>query len=430
MENNEDVAIEAINKVSKKVESFQTKLGDKLDKEEFETVKAQISTLEKGFKTMDDAKIGETVKSINEAIAKFQTQMEEMQEDVSKAKDHARAFGVRKSLGQIVVDALQEKKLLDTPLRKGEHRTLELDVNKIVGTMTTGNVTASVTDAIPFTLSDNESGLTRIVNRQPWLLQIANVSGTTGKFVQWAEQANREGAADETAEGSLKNQIDFDWVEKSARVEKITAYIKVSKEALSDVPTLKNEIDTELTEMVLLQADTDILSGDGTTPTLNGLLNQDTAYAAGSFAGTVSDPNKSDVLRTAVAQVVAAHFRPNYILMHPDDVASMDLEKGTDGHYTLPPFKSADGLSISGVRILENTGQTVDKFTVGDFSKLNIKMREGFTIDIGLENDDFTRNLVTILGEIRLAVYVKTNHAGAFVSGDFSDAIAALDSGS
>src|SRR6478609_1819100 len=226
----EDETLEAITKVSKKVDGFQNKLGDKLDKTEFDAVKAQIETLEKGFKTMDDAKIGETVKSINEAIAKFQTQMEEMQEDVSKAKDHQRAFGVQKSLGQIVVEALQEKKLLDTPLRKGEHRTLELDVNKIVGTMTTGNVTPSVVNAIPFTLSDNESGLTRIVNRQPWLLQIANVSGTTGKFVQWAEQANREGAADETAEGSSKNQIDFDWVEKSARVEKITAYIKVSKE--------------------------------------------------------------------------------------------------------------------------------------------------------------------------------------------------------
>jgi len=261
-------------------------------------------------------------------------------------------------------------------------------------------------------------------------LQIANVSPTTKMYVQWAEQANPDGAANETAQGVAKNQIDFDWVEKSAKVEKITAYIKVSKEALDDLDGLANEIDTELRETILIKVDTDLLSGDGTTPSLNGLLNQDTAYSAGSFAGTISDPNEFDVIRTAIAQVVTNLFIPNYIIMHPTDVAKLDLTKGTDGHYALPPFKSADGMTISGVKIIENTGQTVDKFTVGDFTKFNVRIREGLTIDMGLDADDFTKNLITILGEIRLVAYVKTNHVGAFVSGDFGDAIAALDSGS
>jgi HK97 family phage major capsid protein len=156
----------------------------------------------------------------------------------------------------------------------------------------------------------------------------------------------------------------------------------------------------------------------------------DTAYAAGSFAGTIINANKLDVLRTAIAQVVSNEFIPNYILMHPNDVASLDLEKNTEGDYGVPPFRSANGMVVSGVQVIENTGQTVDKFTVGDFTKFNVRLREGITIDVGLDGNDFTNNLVTILGEIRLASYIKSNHAGAFVSGDFSDAIAALDSGS
>jgi HK97 family phage major capsid protein len=255
---------------------------------------------------------------------------------------------------------------------------------------------------------------------------LANTSNTSKKYVQWAEQTGVEGAPDATDEGADKAQIDFDWTEKSAEVVKYTAFIKISKEMLDDVDGIQAEVDAELLERVMLDIDADLLAGNGTAPILNGILNQDTAYSAGSFAGTIFEPNKSDVLRTAIAQVVAAEFMPNYVLMHPNDIASMDLEKGNDGHYVMAPFKSADGTVISGVKILGNTGQTVDKFTVGDFTKLNIKVREGFGIDVGHDGDDFKKNLLTILGEMRLVSYIKANHATAFVSGDFSDAIAAL----
>lgn len=392
--------LEILNKVSEAMNGFQKMLGDKADKAD---------------------------------LTKISTQIEEMQEDVAVVKERGghHGGGSSKSLGQMVVDAIQEKKILEKPLGKGEHRTFEINHTlKVSGTMTTGNVTPVGTNAIPFSLADVETGLTRIVRRQPYLIEISNVSSIRGMYAQWAEQANPDGAAGETAEGNTKNQIDFDWVEKSRKVEKITAFIKVSKEALDDLASLRNEIDTELRETVLLKTDVDLMSGDGTTPTLNGLLNQDTAYSAGVFAGTIIDANHADVLRTAIAQIVSANFRPNYIILHPNDVAKLDLAKGNDGHYTLPPFKTADGMSISSVRIIENTGQTEDKFTVGDFTKFNVRIREGFTIDIGLENDDFTKNLVTILGEIRLVAYIKSNHQAAFVSGDFSDAITALDSGS
>jgi HK97 family phage major capsid protein len=379
-------------------------------------------------------KIEEAVKGINTGIEKLVKQVEEMAEDVAKAKDKG-TVKLGMSFGASVIAALKEQKtdFATNPLKKGERLNFKVEatlVRKDPATFTTGNVDAVGTNSIPFELASFEYGLTRIARRQPWLLQLANVSTTNKMYVQWAEQANREGAANEVAEGTAKPQIDFDWVEKSAKVEKIAAYIKVSKEALDDLDGLQNEIETELREAVLLKADTDLLSGDGTTPTINGLLNQDTAYSAGSFAGTVENPNKSDVLRTAISQVITNFFQPNGILMHPADVASMDLEKASDGHYILPPFRSANGSTISGVRIYENTGMEIDKFVVGDFTKWNVRIREGVNIDIGHDMDDFTKNLVTILAEMRLVSYVKTNHIGAFVSGDFSDAIAALSAGS
>lgn len=420
-------ALKALETIQKQFEEFKKKqeenISAKVDKQEIAAIGKQITDLAAVVDKIEKEKF-------SDAIGSIKKQMEEMAEDVAKAKENGgKAMNLKKSLGALVVEKLKEMQVT-SKLGKSERKTFDIDynvVNKVAGTMLTTNVDAVGTNSIPFSLSEAESGLTRVVRRRPWIIEIANTSTTSKKYVQWAEQENPDGGAAATAEGADKSQADFDWVEKSAEVVKVTAFIKVSKESLDDLDGLQNEIDTELKELVLLQADADLLSGDGVAPNLNGILNQDTAYSAGSFEGTVDSPNKYDVLRTAIAQVVKNHFIPNYILMHPDDVASMDLVKGDDGHYVLPPFKSADGMVISGVRILENTGQTVDKFTVGDFTKLNVKVREGFGIDVGYDGNDFKKNLLTILGEMRLVCYIKSHHQVAFVSGDFSDAITALD---
>ena len=112
--------------------------------------------------------------------------------------------------------------------------------------------------------------------------------------------------------------------------------------------------------------------------------------------------------------------------MHPTDVTSMELSKDSTGQYIMPPFAAVDGSIVSGIRVVANTGVTIDKFLVGDFSKAGVRFKEGLTINVGYENDDFTKNLVTILAEARLVQRVKSNHYGAFVYGDFSDAITAL----
>jgi len=422
--------LDEIKKVSGQVEAFKKSIGDKADKSAFDEALKKLEELKASLKDLTAEKFESAIKNVNESLTKVSKQIEEMAEDVAKSKDKG-ARGQVKTFGQQVVESMKEAGFFDKKLTKGEHRTVEVHgvnvANKVVGVMGTANVDAVGTNSIPYELSSFEPGLTNIQKRRPLLIDIANTSPISTMYAQWAEKEGQEGAANETAEGVAKNQIDFNWVEKSAKVEKVTAYIKVSKESLADLPGLANEIDTELREEVLLKADADLLAGDGSTPSLNGILNQDTAYDAGSFAATIPSANHYDVLRTAIAQVVANKFIPNYILMHPTDVAKLDLAKGVDGHYALPPFKSADGMMVSGVRILENTGQTVDKFTVGDFTKMNVRVRDGFMVDMGHDADDFTKNLVTILGEVRLVCYIKANHAGAFVSGDFSDAITALE---
>ena len=292
---------------------------------------------------------------------------------------------------------------------------------KAAGTM---GLATNVTGQVP--QAERESGITRIVTRNPFVLQLVNVGTIMSNVWEWVEQKNRDGGSAMTAEGALKSQADFDLVVASANVKKVTAYIKVTKEMLDDVELMRSEIDQELTELINLKIDDQLLNGTGLTVNLTGINTNATAWSAGSFALAIPTPTKWDVLRTAINQVRVNLFEPNYILMHPTDVTGMELSKDSTGQYIMPPFAALDGTVVSGIRVVANTGIALDSFLVGDFSKAGVRFKEGLTINVGYENDDFTKNLVTILAEARLVQRVKSNHYGAFVKGVLSTAITAL----
>jgi HK97 family phage major capsid protein len=198
---------------------------------------------------------------------------------------------------------------------------------------------------------------------------------------------------------------------------------------LDDVDNFAQDVEAELVERIKLFVDDQILNGDGTGNNLTGVDANATAFAAGSvLANAVDLAQEADCLRAAIAQVVRNEFYPTYCVVHPDILAKMDLMKdATTGIYIIPPFRTADGNSISGVPVVSNTNIGVDDFYVGDFTKYRIKIREDIDIQFGYENDDWTKNLITPLAEMRLVGYIPANHYGAIVTGTFTAASAALE---
>jgi len=310
-------------------------------------------------------------------------------------------------------------------MKNGDSKTNIRMTMKAVGNMTVGgNTTGQLPQA------DREEGITRVARRTPFIIELVNVGSITSNLWEWVQQANPEGAPAMTAEGAKKAQMDFDLVLASAAVRKITAFIKVSKEMLDDISLMESEINQELTERINLSIDVQLLSGDGIGQNLVGLKSNATAFSPGSFAtgqaNEVVKPTNADALRVAINQVSVALFQANYILMHPSDVTAMDLDKGSDGHYVLPPFSTGSNTIIKGIPIVSNTGVDEGDYLVGDFTKAGVRFREGLVFDVGYENDDFTKNFVTILAEARLVQRVKSNHYPAFVKGNFATDKAAI----
>lgn len=122
---------------------------------------------------------------------------------------------------------------------------------------------------------------------------------------------------------------------------------------------------------------------------------------------SVFNANKRDVLRSAVALIRKNRFNANFIVINPMDGATMELEKGNDGHYILPPFTSVDGTKIGATLIIENEAIAEGEFLAGDFTKSNLRIKEEININIGHSDDDFVKNLVTILAEMRAVHYIK-----------------------
>jgi hypothetical protein len=152
------------------------------------------------------------------------------------------------------------------------------------------------------------------------------------------------------------------------------------------------------------------------------------SFVAGAFAGAVQDANISDVIRIAKAQVEADNFTPTHVVLNPIDIASLQLTKASDGAYTYPMYIPMQGeMRVADLIVVSSNYIAQDSYLVGDMSKVSVKFRNDLNLSVGLDQDDFTRNMITILAEARLVQYVKANQKNAFVKGTLSTDIASID---
>ena len=262
----------------------------------------------------------------------------------------------------------------------------------------------------------NDLPLTPINN----VLAYVSSRNASSPFIEWVDKRNRDGQADYTGEGLLKNQVDFDFVIESTKVQKITAFVKVSREMLNDVSYMRGAINDELRTVVLDKLALEVLEGAGGSTAIEGIVTKATAYSAGDFAGAVQDPNTFDVLRTALTQISLEGYSANVIMLNPADYALMLMTKGTDAVYVNGQFL------FMGVPVVENAGLTAGKFLVYDRSAVELYNWENFNIEVGYDSDDLTKNLVTMVGELRACTVMSTNKAKAIVYGDLATAKTAI----
>lgn len=406
MEENTNLTPEQV--VEKIGTMFEEKSATFSTKEELEShtndLKEQIESL-KGLE--------EKSSDLEKAVAKFEGKLEAFTEKAQVVP--VKKLGLAESLMKAYSDNIEDIK---TTIEKGGKLNLEIKDTTI------GDYTGD------YALTDFDSEVDRTVRNRQGILDLVSRGTTSSKFVTYVQQTATSATA-WTAEGVAKQEGEPTWSEISEEVKKIASYVKVSKEMLEDLSFIRAEINNDLMEQVRVGIEDALLNGTGVGAVISGLLSAPMAlpaFAPGGFATAIPDANISDLLRVVKAQIEGANFSPTHVILNPEDVAAIQLTKGSDSTYTYPMYlPMSDGdLRIAGMRVVSSNFIAAGTYLVGDMSRVNVRFRNDISMSVGLDQDDFTRNMITILAEARLVQYVKNNQKPAFVTGDIATDITAI----
>lgn len=416
--------------------------GKKIEETAFKSLEAEaMSELLNEF----NAKKQEELNSLVEAKASKED-IDSMKEELAgiHAKQYDQLNAVLKAQGvmlkKLSVKEVEEPKSFKDALKSNLEGNLEglktlknsssandnIKFNiKAVGDMSiAGNTTGQIPQALRI------AGLNEIPSRTVRLLDIVSGGAISSNLVEWVYQANQEGTAGQTVEGAVKNQIDFDLIVGSQKVEKTTAFITVTDEMIDDVDFMQTAIQNELTKELLKAVEAQVYGGSGVSPQMNGIKTVATAFAGGTFAGIVDNANEVDVLTVAMDQIMLANQdAPNYIFMNPSDVTALKMVKvsSTDKRYVERLAMVAGDLSLDGTPIIPTTLVTAGEYLIGDFTKSFVLNKQAIAIEIGYNADNFVKNYKTIRAEWRGVTFVKNNDRTAFVTGVFATDKAVLE---
>lgn len=403
-------------------------MGKVVDEAMSEYVKGTIDS-----KKMEDA-IAEAIKGIDqkEELKSVKEQIAEVKECLVKMKG---AFEVKndkvevKSLEQQIEEQLKgfittDKKGAKTVDLKGAcqssagyKKTLNL-VFDTKATVTSAGVAPTIGSVIDNTLSVDPKAQTVI-------RKVANVASIGGRSLTYAEFVPGEGDAAWVPEGGLKPSMDATLSEKTITAGKVALTVKLTEETLTDLPQLVAEIRAEIINRIGLAEEAGILNGTGADGQIKGVAADMPGFSLDTFK--IEKANTYDVIVAAYTQVVSVSnmaYRPNIVLMNPIDYAQMQLTKDVNGQY-LRPFQVGDEL-IPGLRVEASTSVKQGDIVLGDFNYLNIRDVWTLTITFGWEKDDFTKNLVTMIGEKRLMAYIKAQYKTAFVKDTIANVVTAI----
>lgn len=361
------------------------------------------------------AKSGETLtqsvkEKADEALLKMnglQEQLAEVEQKLARAGDGTKE--AEKTVGQRFVDDEKVKEFLGQAQPRGR---VDLQVKATLTSATTDTAGAVGAGVQPTRLP----GILPLPQRRMTvrdLLSPGQMDGSTLEYVQETGFTNNAGMV---AEGAAKPGSDIKLAMKSTTAKVIAHWMKASRQVLEDIAQLRSIIDERLLYGLAFKEETQLLNGDGTGQNLLGIIPQATAYAAPI---TLPGETSIDRIRLAMLQAVLAEYPATGHVMNPIDWTYIETLKDAGGNYIIGVPQGNIPASLWGLPVVQTQSISVDKFLTGAF-RLGAQLFDRWQarVEIATENeDDFIKNLLTVLAEERVALAVYRPEA--FIYGDF-----------
>lgn len=317
------------------------------------------------------------------------------------------------TVGQIVAGS-PELKAFD--VHASTPQRCRIEVKNITSSPATG--TGSVAGMIA---PDVRTTVVGLPQRRMTIRDLLMPGTTSGNTIYFPQMTSRTSNAATVAENpsAQKPQSEFNATQTSVPVRTIAHWMLMSKQAFDDAEGLSSLVDAELRYGLALAEEQQILYGDGTGQNLLGILPQATAYAQPPGIVPPASLTGLDKLLMAFAQAELALLPATGVVLNPVDYVNLLLLKDANGRYIGGGPLAALADAFWSVPKVVTPAINQNTFLVGAFRDgAQLFDRQQASVLFSTEDrDNFVKNMVTALGEERVALAVL--RPAAFIRGSF-----------
>jgi HK97 family phage major capsid protein len=402
-----------LKKVLQELQTLQSEYAGKAMPTE---VGAQFATLAAEAKAMQDE--ADRTKLIADLDAKSRTVDVELPAETKTTRDEG--YVAKMTLGDFAVASRELKTFVDAGMPRQQWKLIEADIGGRKGVPMVALTREAANEiqqkavptigarVIPF---DRDPDF--VLNAEyvpPTLLDVLNVVQTNSNTVEWVRRSSYTRAAGTQVESpqGLKPEAANAYELVTTPIRTHAVWMPVTEQQLADWPQLSALINGDLNDDMNQYLEEQILYGSGSGVNFNG-------FFEGSNVGVAREESGDtliDVIRRGITDIRRAQGVPNAVLMDPIDFETLVLTKGDDEHYIYTVVTEAGVTRIWGLPIVESVKLEASdgerNILIGDFGRgATLYDRMSRTVSVGLINDQFVRNMRTILMEARAGFAIR-----------------------
>jgi HK97 family phage major capsid protein len=268
-----------------------------------------------------------------------------------------------------------------------------------------------------FVRNDRQAGFVPLLQREIVVMDLIPRLTTTSDTIEYVKEDTFTNAAAFTAEATgsattgtvgVKPESTLAYSVATMAVRTLAHWIPVTNRMLDDAPQVRGIINSRLLLGLDLTLESQVVAGNGSGENFEGLL-QNTSV---NYAGKGSDNELDAIFKARTLVRVTGKGRPNACLIYPTDWQAIRLLResastATPGSYLMGPPSQVGAVTVWGIPVVESQAITENTVLVGDFAQgCTLFDREQAAIRIGTINDQFVRNIQTILAELRAAFVI------------------------
>jgi HK97 family phage major capsid protein len=256
---------------------------------------------------------------------------------------------------------------------------------------------------------DYRPGVVDLLQRPLTVLDVVPTAQTDSNTISYIREDTFTNAAAMVAEATattgasgLKPESAIAFSRQSLPVRTAATWVPVTNQMLADAPMMRGIIDQRLMVMLEQTLETQILTGNGTGENFTGILNSGISTIARG-----ADSQADAIYKAAVVVAVTGQAQPDTIVLNPLDWQTIRLAResaatATPGSYLMGPPSMVGADTLWGFRVLISQAMTQGTALAASMALGGMFFeREGATIRSGLINDQFVRNMQTLLVEAR-----------------------------